>query len=276
MNNPGFDRLKQAFNATLKGKYDPKDLGRKAKKSFAAAGKAFIDETKKEFPQESIEQFISDIYGFIGSPDVAEGISMSVQSLSADDLQDFFDKVTSTLASDEVANALAQQIKSITAQMPFEDFISQMEALMGNVPPMQQMMINMVLGQIEPFYNQLDDASVEDIADMLKEGVKNIPTDMFSYQLEALTQAVTPEQVSTYILQATSSLPAPKTVSDIAYGVADAASKQLDRIADPDTTSTPASVKEFADDIQSVVEKSIANDNKNKKAPPKDGFKFKF
>lgn len=271
--NPGFELIKKAFNE-LAEKIKPEEVKQKFVKSVAAAGETFIEKLETEFPKERVEQVINDVYAFIGSRDVADGISLTAQSVSPEDIQGALDQVVESLKDDKVAEGLAQQLKQIADQDGgVEGLTGLIESQVEDLPLPQQMMVKMMVAQLEPALEQVKHMDKEEVKEMIKQGVDAIPTEEIAMQLYAVAQNVTPERVSAVAQEVTGNLPSADSVSGVLYGLAGAAKKQFGEASQ----TGEFNAEELANDAQNILANAASKDATSKKTiNKKKGIDFDF
>jgi len=277
MDNSGFEFLKQAFKQVA-DKYDPKDLGKKASRILAGGAKAAIETAKVEFPKDAIEEAIGDVYGLVSSPEIANGISMAVQSLDFDDLSEVIENAKAQMSDDQVIQPMAKTFKDLSKQGGADALLSLLQDKVNQLPDVAQFMAQGVVNEIESMVSSFEDMEEEDIAEVLKNAIESIPSDAVAQMVFMATQNLTPERITATVQQMTGNLPSGKVLADTLHGVGDAAIKQLDRVGD-DKATTPASVQEFSADVAQVVATAKANDNKDtfrKKGNGNGGTNFKL
>ncbi len=232
MNNPGFEALRDVF-MQFAAKYNPDSLKAKmpelSKNISREIAKQVIDgETvnperaafnavRREFPRSSIETFVSDVYDTLRSDEFVEGLSMMAQNLDASQLQGAADQFVQNLKNPQTLNTLAMQLKTMSSQMNFTEFRTQMRFMFGgsNMPPAAEQIFDSVMVNLEPIFDQAKDMSVPEIADMLGAGLDSIPFDDIFDRVLGVAQFATPETVRSLVDNEIAKLPTPSQVGDM-------------------------------------------------------------
>ncbi|MGM0422839.1 MAG: hypothetical protein ACQEQL_07070 [Pseudomonadota bacterium] len=268
--NPGFKKLKDAF-ARFGAKHDPSQLQPKLVKTASAAAKAALTEVEREFPRESVEKFVDDVYQLIAGQDVTDGLTEMVQSLDLSQIEDGLNTAVSRLKDPQTSQVLASTFKSLSSQMEFNEFKMQMKMMLGGnkMPPVVEGLFDKLMTDLEVFYDESKDLSTKEIADRISDYADSIPTDFISQQAYAAMQFINPETLTMMVSQFTANLPSSKQAGDLYDAGMNKAREQIDELASqfsqPSRRATPPS----NDDQEPAPKPKPANRKKGN-----DGFKF--
>lgn len=265
--NPGFKKLKDAF-ARFAANHDPNQLKPKLTKAATEAAKAALSEVEREFPKESVERLVNDVYQLLAGQDVTDGLSQLVQTLDLSQIEDGLNSVVDRLKDPQIGQSIASGFKSLSGQVSFIEFKTQMKFLLGNdkMPALVEGIFDRLMDDLEVFYDESKEMSVKEIADRLADYADSIPTDFVSQQIYGVMQYVNPETLTMVIAQLTTNLPSGKQAADLYGAGLDQARDKIDQLAD-----------KFAAQSQP---KPAAPKNDNKPAPKQkkkkndDGFNF--
>lgn len=268
MDNSGFNFLKDVF-AKFAAKHDGADLTNRVVRSLAAGGKAAVDKGLQEFPASYIKTVAEDFYATVTSQEMADGVSQSVRSLDEGKVKEILDGVLSELQKDENATKLAKQLKDMLNKTSTDDLENGIDALMSSRSLGERMIFKAFFEQARPIIDNMRTASVEEVAEQIKELAATIPTDGIAQQVGAMTREVTPERVAKQAHDMIGKMPSPAAVSNIIHGIGKAASDSFGKITD--AASAKDKLSEFVTAAKDIVRDTIANDNQSKTTFKKKG-----
>lgn len=275
MDFPGFEFLKDAFNK-FAAQHSGEDMKNSLLRSVAAGGKAAVDKALTEFPQDNIKAIVSDLYKTIASQDVADGISLAIRSVDAEKIQSALDAAVESLNDDKTALNVAKIVKQLAEKLDGETKDAIIGKLTEGRPFQEAMMIELIANQVTVMLDDIRSASDEEVVALVRQLAQSIPTPAIAAQLGAMTDSVTPDVVKAKVDDAVKSLPSADAIASIAHEVGGIASKHLDVASKAATSADIASAfNALVSDAAAAVEKTIANDNADKKTNPrKKGGKF--
>lgn len=265
MDHPGFELLREAFKK-FASSHDGAEITNKAVRSLGAGGKAAVDKATQEFPVAYVKQVVTDFYGMITSQEVADGLSMSVQTFDEEKVTEVLGRVVESLKDDKVAHQIAKSLKDALSKTSTEDLENAFDAALSSRSMSERMVAKMMFEQFKPLLDEMRDASEDDVAEKIKELADTIPVDAIAAQAAAVTREITPERVAKQAHDIVGKLPSPKAVTDVVHGIAGVASDKFGRIADAATLEDAKNiVGEFVSEAANVARDTIANDDVAKK-----------
>jgi hypothetical protein len=267
----GFDFLRDAFK-NFANNFDAQDIAARAARSIGAGGKALVDRGLEEFPADFIKGIVEDAYALVTSQDVAEGISMNVRSLDEEKIQQVLDLALAKVQEGDNALKLAKVVKQVLAQTTNNDIEGAIEQLIPQDRFAERMIVKAFLMQASPVLDELRGMEEAELAEKLVELAGTIPTDFIAQQVGALTREITPERIAAQTHAAVGRLPSGKAIGDIVHNVGKSASKHFEAASKARSAQDAAkALGNFADEAQTIVSSTIANDQAAKKKFDKKG-----
>ena len=254
-----FDFLKQKFNDLVQ-KHDLGDTTGKLTKSAAAAGQAFADNLRNEFPKENLADFVNDLYGMVGSSEVANTISNSLTTMSRDDVKNVLDNVVNGLTDEKTATRLATKLKELSTQHSFDEFKAQFDVLAEKLPMQHQMIYSTAMTMLEPFYNNMKYMDEAEIAEKIQNVGSVIPTDQVADQIHQVVMNVTPERITMMTHQILDKAPSGDVIAEVAHTVAESVSKNLVKVIQDKNYKVDDLATNVMQDVSAALRKAN-NDN---------------
>ncbi len=257
-----FDFLKEKFN-DLVNKHDLGDTANKLTKSAAAAGQAFADSLRKEFPKENVAGFVNDVYAMIGSAEIANTISNSLTTMSRDDVKNALDNVVNSLTDEKTATQLAKKLKELSTQHSFDEFKAQFDVLAEKLPMQHQMIYSTAMTMFEPFYNNMKYMDEAEIAQNIQNLGSVIPTDQVADQIHQVVMNITPERITMMTQQVLEKAPSGDMIAEVAHAAAESLSKNLVNVVKDKNYKVDDLAQNVMQDVQDALRKA-SNDNQQK------------
>lgn len=259
-----FDFLKQKFNDLVQ-KHDLGDAAGKLTRSAAAAGQAFADSLRQEFPKENVAEFVNDVYSMVGSAELANTISNSLTTMSRDDVKNALDNVINGLTDEKTSTQLAKKLKELSTQHSFDEFKAQFDVLAEKLPIQHQMIYSTAMTMLEPFYNNMKYMEEAEIAEKIQNLGSVIPTDQVADQIHQVVMNVTPERITMMTSQLLDKAPSGDTIAEVAHTAAESLSKNLIKVVKDKNYKVDDLAANVMQDVADALRKS-SNDNQ-KSAP---------
>lgn len=275
LDHPGFELLKEAFKK-FAAKHDGEDIGNRLTRAAAAGGQAAVNKGLGEFPKTYVKEAAQDFFALLTSQEVADGVSLTARSFDEEKVKELLDSALLKLQEPETSLKIAEKVKEILEKTSTDDIENGLGAILSTRSPGEQMIGQAIFEQFKPMIDGMRGASVEDIAEQLKDVAATVPTDAIAAQAAALTKEITPERVSKQAHDLVGKLPSPGAVSEILHGVGEVASDKLGKISNSTTPAQDAKslLGEFVAEASEVVREKLANDNESKRTFKKGGQDF--
>ncbi|MDD9901031.1 MAG: hypothetical protein OXT65_08645 [Alphaproteobacteria bacterium] len=271
MDRRGIDLIREKFKE-LADRYNPQDLKEKGVRAIATGGKATVDKGLEEAPQQSISNFIDDLYGTLTSQEVTDGLSINAQAFDEGEIKNFLDNAVERLKTPEVSEKLAKQLKDALQKISNDDLYGAMEQAVEKQDPGKQMIARIFFQQAAPYLDQIRSGDPANTAEVLRELADNLPTDAIAEQAGALTREITPERVAKQMHDIVGKLPSPQAVAGIVHGIGKAASDTFGQIAnDGNAFSARQALSGFQIAAAEIVQEKLAEDRQNKTTFNKKG-----
>lgn len=305
--HPGFRLIKEAFDKMI-SQYKPEDVGGRAVRSAAAGGKAAVERGLQEFPKDYVRQSVQAVYDFVQSQEVADGVSMTIQSFDEEKvmaivntaLEPFrdLDKLTLLVASYRrtpaeklaeieemmkgksrveqfIVGLILDKIKPAleeSAQLTPNDYVDQIQALLESALKDKAFFIAPIMSELRLVSQGWKDMSDEEVAQQIKEYVEAIPAENLAIYAATFTQFATPERISKMAHGYVGSRPSAAAIADAVHGVGEEAGKSLDRASKIKSLSDLKGVaSDFFRDAAARVQNVLTADKKAKTTFPKGG-----
>ncbi len=233
------------------------ELTKKGKEALKDTVNSGMDEVKKNFPPEAIEQVANSVYGILDNPEIANKISEAVRSIDGDKIGSALEKVTVPLTTEENSIQLARILKQLNETGQLDSMMDSLNNRMDTLSGPQQFAIKYLTSGLEPILKDVGSVSEEELAVEIRESFSNLPTNDLTDMIEGLSRNITPETIGMLTNRVLDTLPAPKTLANTFSDILEVGLKRAENALADEPKPTTGSLTE---EISKVIDVNLQKD----------------